>query len=95
MRYSVISKGLTQSQLETAATKIGAKNIKPAKLLGQLFCELDDGQVRRLSQVPGLQVKPVKEFRTEQLLMQTAVPPAESVSDVFNLFAESEGGLRS
>jgi serine protease AprX len=57
MRYSIISKGLTQSQLEIEAIKIGAKNINPAKLLGQLFCELDDGQVRRLSQVPGLQVK--------------------------------------
>jgi len=85
MRYSVISKGLTQSQLETEARNIGAKDIKPAKLVGQVFCELDDGQVRRLSQIPGLQVKPVKEFRTEQLLMQAAAPPAESVSDVFNL----------
>jgi len=85
MRYSIISKGLTPAQIEVEAKRIGARNITKTMLLGQLFCELDDGQVRRLSQVPGLQVKPVKEFRTEQLLMQAAVPPAESVSDVFNL----------
>lgn len=86
MRYSVISKGLTQSQLEAEAKKIGAKDIRPARLLGQLFCELDEGQAKKLSQVPGLQVKPVKEFRTEQLVMQAAAPPrAESVSDVFNM----------
>jgi serine protease AprX len=85
MRYSIISKGLTQSQLETEALKIGARDVKPAQHVGQVFCELDDVQVRKLSQIPGLQIKPVKEFRAQQLLMQTALPPAESVSDVFNL----------
>ena len=85
MRYSVISKGLTQNQLEIEAEKVGAKDIKPAKLLGQLFCDLDEGQAQKLSQIPGLQVKPVKQFRAQQVLMQTALPPAESVSDVFNL----------
>jgi len=85
MRYSVISKGLTQSQLETEALKIGARDVKPAQHVGQVFCELDDRQARKLSQIPGLQVKLVKEFRVGQLLMQAAVPPAESVSDVFNL----------
>jgi serine protease AprX len=85
MRYSVISKGLTQSQLETEARKIGARDIRPAQHVGQVFCELDDWQARKLSQIPGLQVKPVKEFRVSQLLMQAAAPPAESVSDVFNL----------
>ncbi len=85
MRYSIISKGLTQSQLETEVLKIGARDIKPAQHVGQVFCELDNEEAKKLSQIPGLQVKPVKEFRVGQLLMQAAVPPAESVSDVFNL----------
>jgi serine protease AprX len=85
MRYSIVSKGLAGEQLETEAKKAGAINIKQARLVGQLFCEMDEGQARKLSQIPGLQVKPVKEFRAEQLVMQTAPPRAESVSDVFNL----------
>jgi len=83
MRYSVISKGLTQSQLETEAKKIGARDIKPTRLLGELFCELDKEQAERLAQVPGLVVKPVKEFRASQLLVET--PKVERISDVFTL----------
>jgi len=83
MRYSVISKGLTQGQLETEARKIGARDIKPARLLGELFCELDEGQAEKLSRVTGLVVKPVKEFRTDQLLVEA--PTVEKISDVFTL----------
>ena len=85
MRYSIISKGLTPAQLEIEAKRIGARNITKTMLLGQLFCELDEGQAKKLSQIPGLQVKPVKEFRAEQVVMQAAPPRTETVSEVFNL----------
>ncbi len=85
MRYAVISKDLILSKLEAEVQKVGATNIKQARLVGQLFCEMDKEQAKKLSQIPGLQVKLVKEFRAEQLLIQTALPRTESVSDVFNL----------
>ena len=82
MRYSVISKGLTQSQLEIEAKRVGGRNIAKTKLLGQLFCELDEQQAKALSTVPGLLVKPIKEFKTDQV--ETALP-VETFSDVFYL----------
>ena len=82
MRYTLTSKSLTLSQIETEALKVGAKGIKKTKLLGQIFCELDEGQAKRLAQVPGLAVKPGKEYRTDQVVTATAV---ETFSDVFYL----------
>lgn len=83
MRYAVISKGLPLERLEAEAKRVGARDIKKPKLLGQIYCELDAGQVASLSQVAGLAVKPVKEFRADQV---TAAPPtAETISDVFSL----------
>ena len=81
MRYSVISKGLSPSQLEAEVKKIGARNITQARLLGQLFCELDEGQAKTLTGVPGLAVKQLKEYRTDQVM--TELPPVETLSDVF------------
>jgi len=83
MRYSIVSKGLTSDRLEAEAKKAGARNIKAARLLGQIFCELDREQAERLAQTPGLAVKMLKEYRAEQVV--TEVPPVETVSDVFYL----------
>jgi serine protease AprX len=83
MRYSIVSKGLTQSQLEAEAKKAGARNIKATRLLGQIFCELDREQAERLGRISGLAVKALKEYRAEQVM--TEVPPVETVSDVFYL----------
>ena len=83
MRYSIISKGLTPAQLETEALKVGAKDIRRTKLLGQVFCELDRSQAEQLAQVPGLVVKLVKEYKTDQVM--TELPPVETFSDVFYL----------
>ena len=82
MRYSIISKGLSPAQLEVEAKRVGARNIAKTKLLGQIFCELDEGQAKVLSMVPGLLVKPIKEFKTDQV--ETALP-VETFSDVFYL----------
>jgi len=83
MRYSVISKGLTPSQLQAEVKKIGASNITQAKLLGQVFCELDEEQAKTLAAVPGVVVKPVKEYQTHQVT--ATLPPVETISDVFYL----------
>jgi len=83
MRYSIISKGLTAAQLESEAKKAGARDIRTTRLLGQIFCELDEAQVEKLAETPGLVLKPLKEYRAEQVI--TEVPAVETVSDVFYL----------
>jgi len=83
MRYAVLSKGLSLNQVEAEALKVGAKGIKTTRLLNQVFCELDTSQAERLSLVPGLKVKPLKEYKTDQVV--TEPPPVETLSDVFYL----------
>jgi len=83
MRYAVISKGLSLSQIEVEALKVGAKGIRMTRLLNQVFCELDGSQAEKLARVPGLKVKPLKEYKTDQVV--TEPPPVETLSDVFYL----------
>jgi len=83
MRYAVVSRGLAPERLEAEVRRIGGRDITRTRLLGQVFCELDEEQVKVLSKVAGLAVKPVKEFRTDQML--TAARPVATVSDVFYL----------
>jgi len=81
MRYALISKGLSLEQMEVEALKAGARNVQKTKLLTQLFCELDQGKAETLARVPGLAVKPLKEYKTDQVM--TELPPVETISDVF------------
>jgi serine protease AprX len=83
MRYAVISKGISPAQLETEVKKVGAGNIVKTKLVGQLFCEMDDEQATALARVSGLILKQLKEYKTDQVM--TAAPAVESISDVFYL----------
>ena len=83
MRYAIVAKGLTTARLEAEAERAGARNINKTKLLGQVFCELDEEQVEKLAQVPGLKIKPLKEYKTDQVMTET--PVIETVSDVFYL----------
>jgi len=90
MRYSLISKGLTLAQIEAEAIRAGGRNIKAARLLNQVFCELDADQVQRLSRTVGLVAKEVKEMKPtvvmapEAVAVQTVVTPqAESIWDIF------------
>lgn len=83
MRYVLIPKGLSLSELEAEVKKIGGRDINRARLLGQVFCEMDEEQAEDLSKVAGLIIKPVKEYRTDQVV--TVAQPVETVSDVFYL----------
>jgi len=83
MRYAVISKGLSLSQVEAEALRVGAKGIRTTRLLNQVFCELDTSQAERLARIPGLKVKPLKEYKADQVV--TEPPPVETLSDVFYL----------
>ena len=83
MRYSIISKGLTTAQVEAEVKRVGARDITKTKLLGQLFCELNEEQAKVISTVPGLAAKPLREYKTDQVA--TALLPVETFSDVFYL----------
>jgi serine protease AprX len=83
MRYSVVSKEMTSAQIASETEKAGARNITKTKILNGVFCDLDEAQARQLAQVPGLRVKPLKEYTTNQVM--TEAPVVETVSDVFYL----------
>ncbi|MCL0088764.1 S8 family serine peptidase [Dehalococcoidia bacterium] len=90
MRYSVISKGLSLSQMETEVLKAGGKSVKKAALVDELFCELDEPSAEKLSTIPGLKVRPVRVITPTSLIADPVLPvgmPAAqqimTVSDVF------------
>ncbi|MDD4985837.1 MAG: S8 family serine peptidase [Dehalococcoidales bacterium] len=83
MRYSIVTKEMTADQVVAEAENAGAGNITRSKLLSGVFCDLDEAQAKKLSGVPGLKVKPLKEYKTDQVMAET--PPVETVSDVFYL----------
>ncbi|MFC1908925.1 S8 family serine peptidase, partial [Chloroflexota bacterium] len=83
MRYSIVTKEMTTDQVVAEAEKAGAGNITRSKLLSGVFCDLDEAQAKKLSGVSGLKVKPLKEYKTDQVMAET--PPVETVSDVFYL----------
>ncbi|MBC8477453.1 MAG: S8 family serine peptidase [Dehalococcoidia bacterium] len=92
MRYAVIPKGLSLEQVETELIKVEARDIRRVKLLGQLFCELDEAQAERLSQVPGLKVRPVKEMKSAQIMAPESTSEQQAVvtqgSEIWGLFSE-------
>ena len=66
MRYAVISKGLAIEEMQQECLKAGACNLKVAPHVEEIFCDLDQTQVQKLSQVPGLAVKPLNQVTVEQ-----------------------------
>lgn len=84
MRYSVSSRIMTTAELEARIKSVGGKDVSGARLVGQIFCELDEEQATALSRVPGIVVKQLKDFKALQQAAAT-LPPVETVSDVFYL----------
>ena len=83
MRYAVISKILKLDQLESEIKKVGGSDIVKTTLLGHVFCEMDETQAEALAQVPGVLVKPIKEYKTHQVT--AALAAVQTFSDVFYL----------
>ena len=82
MRYAVISKGLALPQMEAECLRVGAMNIKKAPSLGQLFCNLDVDQAKRLSRVSGLALKQEKSVKADQVAVVSEAPEV-SLTDIF------------
>jgi len=74
-RYAVISKGLLVSDIERIVKQHGGKDIRYAPILGQVFCTLEDEAARRLDEVPGITVKPVKSVSTEYVEAEQVSAP--------------------
>ena len=81
MRYSIVTKEMTTEQVIAEAEKAGARNIIRTKLLSGVFCDLDEAQAEQMSRITGLKIKPLKEYKTDQVMAE--VPPVETISDVF------------
>jgi len=100
MRYVVVSAGLSPSQIEVELKKISARGISVKRLTRQVFCELDESQLRALERTPGLRVRPVREIRAAQITAPQAVVPQQLqevtvwqvFSDLRNLFAPPLSG---
>ncbi|MDY6916936.1 MAG: S8 family serine peptidase [Chloroflexota bacterium] len=83
MRY-IVTSTMGLAQIEAECRKVAAGNVRVARLLEQVFCELDDDQVKALAG-RGLKVKPVKEHRADQVVAMQEVPGVETLADVFYL----------
>ena len=94
MRIAVISRGMSLEQIERECRRRGAQNMKRARAIGQLFCEMEFIQALELAELPGLVVKGIKKVRADQgaalvpRVPATYAPAAEAVplSDMFNEF---------
>jgi serine protease AprX len=84
VRFAITSNVLPLTQLEAEALKVGAKDIRVASRLNQLFCELDEKQAEKLSEKSGVVVKPIKEYRSNQVI--TAATTAETIETLWDVF---------
>jgi len=75
MRYALISKILPIDKLTEEATRIGAKNVKVAKLVNEVFCELDEDQIASLSKIPGIDIKRLVSYTPSQILSVVRADP--------------------
>ncbi len=81
MRYAVISRGLPFGEMLKEVQTLGAKNIKVAQVSEQVFCDLEEGAAAKLSNIPGILVKPVGEVRSvDQLAPPKEIVPPSPVS---------------
>jgi len=79
MRYAVISKGLTISQLQSEVQRYGGRNLKIASISKQIFCDLDDAGLLKIKTIPGLTVKGIGRISHQQISTSPLVIPAANV----------------
>ncbi len=89
MRYVVVSKGLTISQLQSEVSRCGGRNIKVASVSRQIFCDLDDKGLAALRTVPGLVVKSIGGVSHQQISSIPVETPLVGSSVVPATYASS------
>ena len=90
MRYSVVPKGLTLSQVEAECRRYG-KNIQVAKWSEVVFVELDKEGRSKLESIPGLKVKSVE--KTTGHVMPPPIPMPEAGAMVYGSFQANYASL--
>lgn len=76
MRYIIIPKGLTLTQVEEEVKRYGGKDIKVANRSLMVFAELDNAGLNRLKGIPGLAVKDIRKTKSNQVTL----PPAPVIT---------------
>ncbi len=79
MRYAIVSKGLTISQLQDEVKRHGGRNIKVASISKQVFCDLDDAGLVSLKAI-GCIVTRVGGVKAT-IMPPIVTPPAPVVSE--------------
>lgn len=81
MRYCVIPKGLTLTQIEAEVKKCGGTDIKAAPWSEMLFAELDSEALSKLQVIPGLAIKNIGKTKT------TVLPPPTPLRTTTSVYA--------
>ena len=77
MRYAVVSKGLSLTEIKIKCLEYGAINLREMPATRQVFCELGEEAATRLSLVQGLAVKSLGKVSVGRMV----VPGEESVAE--------------
>ena len=78
-RYAVISRGRALAEIESLVRQFGGRDIKYASLLGQVFCSLEPEAARRLDELSGFVVKPIKHVSTKYTDAMQVVAPEKAM----------------
>ena len=89
MRYAIVSKGLTISQLQDEVQRHGGRNLRVASASKQIFCDLDEAGLAKLKAIPGLAIKEIGKVSTDIMLP----PQAEVVGP--SIYAASQSAIAS
>ncbi len=89
MRYAIVSKGLTVSQLQDETQRCGGRNLKVASASKQIFCDLDDVGLAKLKVIPGLAIKEIGKVSPHIIL-----PPQAGVIGP-SIYAASQNAIAS
>lgn len=85
MRYAVVSKGLTLSQLQDEVRRYGGRNLKIAPASKQVFCDLDDAGAEKISQLPNTRVKKLAQVKAT---VMTSVDEQNMLRRLDNMYAQ-------
>lgn len=66
MRCAVVSKSMPLAEIEAHLRRLGARNVRVARVSRQVFCDLPAATFESLRSLPGVAVKRVGQVRTAQ-----------------------------
>lgn len=79
MRYAIISKGLTISQLQLEVKRCGGRNLKVATASKQVFCDLDETGITKLKDI-GCIISKIGGVKADIMFPPIVTPPTPIVA---------------